>query len=398
MDSQIAAVATRLSERAPDIAAAICAALEDNIAELPSDDPMVRLLHGAVQDHIRTVMGALLHDTPAEQITAPAASIDYALRLARHNVPINELLRAHRLGQRRMTELVVAELQAFGLERTARVAAIEAITTALLRYVDAVELQALAAYQGERKLVRETRSAAREMHVRDLLDDDTSVDVDAASTAIGYPLGWQHLALVVWYPDGQSAGDQDARLQRFVGDLAKTVEASASALLTAAEAGAWAWLPYRAPPGDVVNKIRDYVGPQPDAPNIAIGAMGRGVNGFRRSHRQALRARTAGLARSGRERVLVAATDPGILAAALLAAGVEEIRGWVADTLGPLASDTDDDARLRHTLRGFLRSGVVTPAVERAVARRGRPMDDRVDVELALLACRWYGADVLQPG
>jgi len=34
--------------------------------------------------------------------------------------------------------------------------------------------------------------------------------------------------------------------------------------------------------------------------------------------------------------------------------------------------------------------------VTQAVARRGRPIDDRVDVELALLICHWYGAAVLQ--
>ena len=36
--------------------------------------------------------------------------------------------------------------------------------------------------------------------------------------------------------------------------------------------------------------------------------------------------------------------------------------------------------------------------VGRAVARRGREIgSDRLDVELALLACHWYGAAVLQP-
>jgi GGDEF-like domain len=414
VDSHIGAVAARLNERATEISAAICTALEDNIAELPDDDRTIELLHVAVRDHIRTVMYALLHDTPVEQITAPAASLEFARHLAQRNVPVNEMMRAHRLGQRRITELVFAELHAFGLESTTRVAVIEAITTTLLKYVDSIELQALAVYQGERKLLLENRSTARETHVRSMLEDDTLADVDAASAAIGYPLSWRHLALIVWYPDGEAVGDEFARVQQFIGDLAKTVDTWANALLAADEPNsAWAWLPYRSPPGDVVTKIRDFVRARPDAPNIAIGAMGSGVKGFRRSHRQARRAQTAGLARSRRKRVLVAATDPGIMPTALLAGGVEEIRDWVADVLGPLASDTDDDACLRNTLQEFLRFGLgyqpaaeepnsdpssVKSGVERAVARRGRPIDDRVDVELALHACRWYGAAVLQPG
>ncbi len=72
----------------------------------------------------------------------------------------------------------------------------------------------------------------------------------------------------------------------------------------------------------------------------------------------------------------------------------------------------DEDARLRDILRVFLccDAGIQAAAkelqpelssvnhfVEQAVSRRGRPIDDRLDVELALLACQWYGAAVLGP-
>ena len=414
MDSYIAAVAARLNEQVTKISTAISTALEDDIAELPRDDRMIELMHRGVKDHLQTILHALLHDIGVEKITAPATSHEYARGLAQHDVPANAVMRAYRLAQRRMTELVFAELHAFDLEPTTRVAVIETITTALLKYVDSVELQALAVYQGERKLMLENQNSARETQVRDVLEDGTSVDVDATSTAISYPLRWQHLALIVWYPGGETAGNELTRLQQFIHDLAKAVDTSASPLLATADpTSMWAWLPYRAVPGDVVMKIRDFVRGRPDAPNIATGAVGSGVEGFRRSHRQAQRARAAAPARSGQQTVLVAATDPGIIAPALLAASVEEVREWVADVLGPLASDTGDDARLRKTLREVLRFGscyraaaeephtdlhaVKYSSVERAVARRGRPIDDRLDVELALLACQWYGAAVLQP-
>ncbi|MGE2815262.1 PucR family transcriptional regulator [Mycobacterium heidelbergense] len=414
MESDIAAIATRLSERVTEIGAAISTTVEDNIAELPRDERMIELMHRGIRDHLQTILQALLHSVGVEKVKAPPAALEYARRLAQQDVSPHAMMRAHRLGQRRMTELVFAELQASGLEPAARVGVIQVITKALLKYVDSVELQALAAYQGERQLLLESRSTARETQVRDVLEDDTPVDADAASTAIGYPLGWQHLALIVWYPDGDTVGDEFTRLQRFIRDLANTVDTSASPLLAAAEpASAWVWLPYRSPPGDAVAKIRQFVRSRPDAPNVAIGAVGSGVKGFRRSHRQAQRAQAAGRARSRHETVLVAATDPGIITPALLGAGIDEIREWVADILGPLASDTDDDAGLRNTLREFLRSGsgydahteelsaapsIVKSGVERAVARRGRPIDDRVDVELALLACEWYGAAVLLRG
>ncbi len=82
------------------------------------------------------------------------------------------------------------------------------------------------------------------------------------------------------------------------------------------------------------------------------------------------------------------------------------------EVLGPLASKTENDARLRETLRVFLRYGASHKAaaeqlnlhfnsvkyrVQRAVERRGRPIgSERLDVELALLVCHWYGNAVLR--
>ena len=96
--------------------------------------------------------------------------------------------------------------------------------------------------------------------------------------------------------------------------------------------------------------------------------------------------------------------DPGLSMAALLADDISEARDWVADALGDLAGDDENDARLRETLRVFLRCGssyklaaeeltlhfnTVRYRVGRAIARRGRPIDDdRLDVEVALLLCQ----------
>jgi sugar diacid utilization regulator len=413
LDSHVARVVARLNAQVTKISTGISTALEDKIPELPHDERMVELLYLGVKDHLQTILHALLHDIGVENITLPATAIEYAKGLAEHNVPANAMMRAHRLGQRRMTELLFAELHALDLEPTTRVAVIETITAALLKYIDSVELQALAVYQGERKLMLENQHSVREMQVRHVLEEGRSVDVDAASTAISYPLRRQHLVLIVWYPGGETVVDELARLQQFIPDLATGVGTSASPLLATADTTSeWAWLPFRTAPGDIITKIRDFVRARPDAPNTAIGAMASGIEGFRRSHRQAQRARTAALARTRHQKVLVAATDPGIIAPALLAAGIEEVREWVADVLGLLASDTDDDARLRKTLREFLHFGAgyktaaaelnkdpraVKHNVERAVARRGRSIDDRLDVVLALLACQWYGAAVLQP-
>ncbi|MDH6193558.1 DNA-binding PucR family transcriptional regulator [Mycobacterium frederiksbergense] len=109
---------------------------------------------------------------------------------------------------------------------------------------------------------------------------------------------------------------------------------------------------------------------------------------------------------------------------ASLEAEMPELRGdaRLLDLLGAsvegnvdtLTADTDNDGRLRETLRVFLRCGsshklaaeelnlhfnTVKYRVGRAIERRGRPIaDDRLDVELALLVCQWYGVAVIPNG
>lgn len=76
-------------------------------------------------------------------------------------------------------------------------------------------------------------------------------------------------------------------------------------------------------------------------------------------------------------------------------------------------ANTDNDARLRDTLRVYLGckssyklaadeltldSNTVKYRVGRAMIRRGRPITNgRFDVELALLLCHWYGDALLSP-
>jgi DNA-binding PucR family transcriptional regulator len=109
--------------------------------------------------------------------------------------------------------------------------------------------------------------------------------------------------------------------------------------------------------------------------------------------------------RRARTRRVTTASDPGLAAAALMGSNLDTARVWVAEVLGPLASCTENDERLRETLGVFLRTGgsfkaaasnSVKYRVQRAIDRRGRPISDgRLDIELALLLCHWYGSAVL---
>ncbi|MGQ4615349.1 helix-turn-helix domain-containing protein [Nocardia sp. R7R-8] len=415
VDRCIATIAARMSERVTDISASIHSSLEEEVPELRADVHTVELLRASVQGNVDTMLHALQHDIPAERTHLPSAATEYTRRLAQHGVPLHALVRAYHVGQRRATELVFAELHsAADIAPVDRFVVGRAITTRLFTYLDQVIQQVVVVYEGEREQWLDTRNSVRALCVRELLTGKKFVDVDSATEQIGYPLRWHHLALIVWYPDTGDRGDELGELQRFVRESAETTETSGGPLFVADDQlSGWAWLPYRSARPDAIADVRGFATSQHDAPCVAIGTMAPGLTGFRRSHRLAQDARTVALAQTDTEHHVVAADDPGISVAALLGGSIAEVREWVGDVLGDLASDTDNDARLRDTLQVFLRTGSSYKAasaqldlhsnsvkyrVGRAVSRRGRPIaEDRLDVELALLACHWYGPAILRP-
>jgi hypothetical protein len=68
-----------------------------------------------------------------------------------------------------------------------------------------------------------------------------------------------------------------------------------------------------------------------DLPSLGIGKFAPGIDGFRRSHQQAQRARSVAIVRRQDGPALLAATDPGLSLAALLAGDISEARDWVGD-------------------------------------------------------------------
>lgn len=419
VSSYVAGVAVRLQGRLAELSSVLCRMLEEQIPELRGDAGLMELLHTSVEANVHTVLHALRHDIMVERVEAPTAALEYARRLAQHGVPVNALVRAYRLGQRQMNEVFFAELRAIDIPESVRVAVLEAITGTLFEYIDWMSQQVVAIYEDERERWLENQNSLRALRVREVLTANKPIDVDAATNSIRYPLRWHHLGLVLWYPDEGAEGDQLGRLQRYLREVGESAGAAASPLFAAADRSCgWGWLPYRAAVADAAANVREFTLARPDCPSVAIGTMASGVEGFRQSHREAKTARSVALIAKRPEPTVISASDPGLSVMARLGGDEAGARDWVAAVLGDLATDSENDARLRETLRLFLGCGSsyklaaeelnlhfnsVKYRVGRAIARRGREIgspcfEDRLDVELALLACHWYGPAVLRPG
>ena len=127
--ANVAIIAGRLNRSLAGVSTTVRSDLEEHIPELRGDARTVELLGASVEGNIDTILHALQHDIAVERITAPTAALEYARRLAQQGVPVNALVRAYRLGQRRVTEMVFAELDAMDMEPLHRVATIETISS-----------------------------------------------------------------------------------------------------------------------------------------------------------------------------------------------------------------------------------------------------------------------------
>jgi DNA-binding PucR family transcriptional regulator len=223
------------------------------------------------------------------------------------------------------------------------------------------------------------------------------------------------LGVVVWDRKGDDSPNALQKLQTFVATIGEAVGGSGQPLFIPRDRShAWGWIPLGWDAShidaDVLRKVHDAAG---DALHVAMGSPGKAMTGFRDSHLESLRAYAVATVADDEARRVTSYAEPGVQAAALLAADLTATRTLVATALGGLAKDTDTVERLRETLLDFLNEdgryqntaerihvhrNTVRYRVAKALEIRGRPLDDdRFNLQLALVACRWLGRTVL-PG
>src|ERR1700761_1665462 len=172
----VAETADRLLQRLAAVSSDVLRTLEDQIPELRGDAALLALLGTSVEGNVDTILHALRYDIAVERVEAPTAALEYARRLAQHGVPVNALVRAYRLGQRQMNELVFAELRGIEIPESLRVAVIEAITGTMFEYIDWMSQQVVTVYEDERERWLENQNSLRALRVREILAANKAID------------------------------------------------------------------------------------------------------------------------------------------------------------------------------------------------------------------------------
>ncbi|MGW7616514.1 PucR family transcriptional regulator [Streptomyces antimycoticus] len=325
-------------------------------------------------------------------------------------VPLERVLHGVRIGHAATTEAFLracAEL----VDPEAAVDEVTAISRELFSYVDDLSDTMIRAYLVEHEVWSTSAAAARADIVRSLLSDATTTDVGEASRVLGYDLRRTHEAVVVWSdaPNGSST------LQAAATEALRARGATTTLVVPVASGRLWAW---GTVPSDGTRRtgswetIADALSRQ--RTQAAFGTPGRGVEGFRRSHREARRGERVERLRREAGRVPRQATAYADVAAiALLATDLDAAGDFVRHELGGLATRSASMEALRTTLYHYIGAerslvdvarrlhvarGTVTYRVKRAQEVLGHRLDDRLfTLHTALALAEELGDAVLVP-
>ncbi|WP_038510856.1 PucR family transcriptional regulator [Amycolatopsis japonica] len=392
------------------------AALRDRIVEevsgeLPelAQDAQARdLLVSTVRENLIAALGVFGGATRRVDVGAPPVALEFARRLAQRGVPITTMLRAYRLGQAAFQQEMITRIAAEPVSAGDVAVAATELSSVAFGYIDKISEEVVEAYQLERDTWLRNRNANRLAKVRTVLSGK-AVESGEIEKAIGYVLSDRHVGAVLWCGPDVDEGARLSSLERHAGLLATAAGGRVPLVVAPDASTVWAWFPASSIDPDLVTRVLDG---SPEPVRVALGDPASGLDGFRGTHQQALQAQAVALmAGDGLSRSVTTASQLGPLA--LVAADTAAVATWVRTVLGALADDDEQHRRMRETVWAYLSSGsslmlasqelhlhknTIQYRLRKAEQARGRPLSEgRIDVEVALLACRLLGTAVLRP-
>lgn len=407
----VSLVAITLSGRLGEVAVEMRDLLAERIDELDAEPVLLDLMLASIEGNVVTILQALQHDIGCERQEPPTAAIEYARRLAQRGVPVYALVRAYRLGQQFLLRRAFDTSTELGGGEDVRAEAYDRIVQQVFDYIDWISQRVVVVYEEERETWLAHQSNARQGTVRRLLDGG-DVDLVAAERALGYRLSSvHHLAVVAWTSTPAEPGDHLGGSIRTIREFAEEIGGGAPLVVDCDQATAWAWVPV---PRDwrFDEGLAGWRSVGRPGTVLAVGSSRPGVEGFRRSHAEALRVHRLVSLGGVPDRSVVSHDEPGVAATSLLAQDLPGTRAWVRGVLGDLIQEGESTARLRSTLLTLLRHDMsYTATAEAMVMHKNsiryrltsaeamlghRVTENRLDVELALTACTWLGRAVLE--
>lgn len=383
MQEHIARVATLVLEEAEQVANEMDDAIFRSTPVLAGDATIEAETRASVRANLlRWLRSTATRPERIPSGDAPPEVIDLARTLVRRGIEFEALTAAYRKGQnvawRRWMRIAVREVPPDAL-----MAVLDRSAESMFGYVDGVIDSLLTRVEREREELVGDALTRRVQTVRLILDEQP-IEKELASRRLGYELGRVHTAVVLW---GERPSPRPGELEHTAVELAHAAGAQRPLVLPAGGEALWAWLGTDGEPD--VARLRRVMETAPDGVRVALGSTARGLDGFRRSHVEALSAQRL-LAGNPTSAPLTAHREVEVVA--LAAQDEERAAAFVASVLGALDAGDETTAGLRETLRVYLDEGehgprtaqrlnmhrnTVLHRVARAEELLGHPVADR---------------------
>jgi DNA-binding PucR family transcriptional regulator len=386
---RIREIAQRQLDRLDELTAAVQAAVV-RVAPLLAEDPALyaESLASTRANNLRFLMLMVSHPGEPSPSDPPPEAVDIARSVMRRGADTEMVVVTYRAGQNAFWESWLDAAAELVADRDELVEVLRLSSVLISDYIDRVLARVLTRAEEEREELLRGGLARRAETVRMILDD-VPIAEQRAGERLGYELSQTHTCVVLWSEDPVEQG----ALDRAAHVLARAVGAHHPLVLPATVAALWAWIGTAGEPE--LAQLRAAMEDVDPAIRAAVGPSCPGLAGFRRSHDGAVA--TQGLVAGTRagERLT---TYRDVEVTTLVAQDPRRMTDFVRTTLGPLAGRDAAAARLRETLRIYLREGESAPRaaqrlythrntvlqrVARAEELLGHPIADR-RLELAL--------------
>jgi hypothetical protein len=374
-----------------------------DLPDLMAVPAIARQSRQVIDEHVAAITAALVQAGSGSLELAPI-TVPFARDCAIWDVPAAVILRTYQRGHQRVWQLWKQRITEHIADAEARTAVLALCADVLLDYVTAGIDATAQAHAAQREIRLRGEARQQRDDVMALLEGRPPAVAAQLCERLGIRSDGSHVAFVCW-ADVEPGERDRAALDIAARDWALAVGGAPPLVIPVDSAGTWGWITSPDP-----RRLDGELPAPADWFHIALGTVAVGLDGFRHSHAEALRAQavaTAGAVTPGVTRYADIAT------LAVLTEDLEALRRYVATQLGELAGVGEREQRLRATVLSWLEGGENVRAAARelnfhrntiqqrldlAARLRGRPLEEeRPGLALALRVAEHYGETVLSP-
>ncbi len=352
-----AALVELLDAQAVTLGASMAAELHVRIPELAEPEVRQALEPEMAEcciEHLRELRRLLADDLPVEQAVVPVAARRFVLALVHRRISVAVMLRKYRVGQRILWPTLAGHLRETCGDGPELNGELELLGTMLFDYVDIVCGELTEVYGRERERWVRSAAAVRTETVAEILAG-TPLDPEVASARLGHQLRGRHVALVLRRRTPAAPVSVTGDLEAAARTLVRAAGGADPLVVPAGASTAHAWISVGDDPDALLTALEEHDPPSDLA--LAIGNPGRGLEGFRSSHEEALRAAALAELRASGPAQPPVSSYRHVELLTILADDLPRARRFARRELADLAGDEPGVEALRETALAFLDHG-----------------------------------------